>query len=268
VETGWIKQLPGKVPVRQVPMGVFWGKVDLNSPPKAVAHTTEGLSEVPNYGGSSPHFTIGQKFVSQHRPLGDMAGTLRNASGGVETNRLVRLQFELVGFSSLQPWLPDSNFQRDALSGLFELAEKELDIPRKHVWPDALEPGHIWAALDNPRRPKKFPDVPGWYFHSEIPENDHWDMGSCLISKLMEGADEPQMVPAFAMVEVQRAETGGLIADEISPFFASKAALRDWAVRPREGKEDTLRKRVWNAMVENRVQVAERKVKETEIRQE
>ena len=265
--TGSIDHLPGKIPVRQVPMGTDWGPVDMSSPPKGVAHTTEGLSEVPNYGGASPHFTIGQKSVSQHRPLGHMAGTLRNESGGVETNRLVRLQFELVGFSSLKPWLPESSFQREALAGLFEFAEKELDIPKMHVWPDALEDGHVWATIDNPRRPKKFPDVAGWYFHGEVPENTHWDMGSCLISKLMDGTDDPEMVTAFALVEVKRAPSGGLISDEISPFFSSKKALRDWAVHSKEGQEDQLRKRVWDAMVDNRVHVASRRVKDTEVRE-
>ena len=263
MRTGWVEKLGG-IPVRHIPMGTFWGKVDVNSPPKAVAHTTEGLSEVPNYGGSSPHFTIGQKHVSQHRPLGDMAGTLRNESGGVETNRLVRLQFELVGFSSLKPWLPESTFQRDALSGLFDMAEKDLDIPKEHVWPDPLEPGHIWASVNNPRRPKKFPSVAGWYFHGEVPENEHWDMGSCLITKLMAGDDDDEMIDTYSLVEVKRAKTGGLITDEISPFFKTKKELRDWTVRPTEGDDEKLRWRVWDAMVENKVQVAKRRVKESE----
>lgn len=267
MRTGLIEQLPGKIPVRHVPMGTFWGKVDLNSPAKGVGHTTEGVSEVPNYGGSAPHFTIGQKFVSQHRPLGDMAGTLRNEGGGVETNRLVRLQFELVGFSSLKPWLPDSSLQRDALAGLYEFAEQELDIPKKHVWPDVLEPGHVWAVEDNPRRPKKFPGTPGWYAHGEVPENTHWDMGSCLISNLMDKTDEPEMVKAYALVESHRAKRGGLIVDEISPFFSAKGALRDWMVRSDKGGEDKLRWRVWDAMLENRVHVAERRVEDTEVRE-
>jgi hypothetical protein len=264
MRTGWVTKLPGGIPVRKVPMGVFWGKVDSNSPPKGVAHTTEGFSEVPNYGGASPHFTIGEKHVSQHRPLGDMAGTLRNEAGGVETNRLVRLQFELVGFSSLKPWLPDSTFQRDALAGLFEMADKDLGIPKTHVWPDPLEPGHIWASETNPRRDKKFPSVAGWYCHGEIPENDHWDMGSCLITKLMQGDDDREMADMFSLVEVKRAKTGGLVADEISPFFSSKAALRDWTIRSGKDEEEKLRKRVWDAMLDNRVQVAKRRVKEAE----
>ncbi|MDP9223572.1 MAG: hypothetical protein M3P18_06895, partial [Actinomycetota bacterium] len=96
---------------------------------------------------------------------------------------------------------------RTPLSGLFELADKDLDIPKTHVWPDPLEPGHIWASEDNPRRAKKFPSVAGWYGHGEIPENDHWDMGSCLISKLMVGDDDREMVDTFALVEVRRART-------------------------------------------------------------
>jgi hypothetical protein len=58
------------LPVRHVPMGTFLGKVVQDSPAKGVDHTNEGLSAVPNYGGSAPDFTIGQEFISQDRPLG------------------------------------------------------------------------------------------------------------------------------------------------------------------------------------------------------
>jgi hypothetical protein len=55
---------------------------------------------------------------------------------------------------------------------------------------------------------------------------------------------------------------------EISPFFASRAALRNWAVVPDGANvdlDDDLRKSLFDAMCENRVWVAKRQVAENEI---
>jgi hypothetical protein len=168
-----------------------------NHPVKTVARVRKGpVRKVRADGLHRPRSAEAEmsRSVDIRQPaLGDMAGTLRNAGSGIEANRLVRLQFELVEFSSLKPWLPDSSFQRDALTALYEFAQQELGIPKTHVWPDTLEPGTVWAVENNPRRPKKFPGTAGWYSHGEVPENTLWDMGSCFISKLMDQTDEPDM---------------------------------------------------------------------------
>jgi hypothetical protein len=55
---------------------------------------------------------------------------------------------------------------------------------------------------------------------------------------------------------------------EISPFFAGKAALRNWAVvpdGPNADNMDELRRRLFNAMISNRVWVAKRKVPENKV---
>lgn len=251
MRTGWVDSIPnvldgGRIAVARNPQGQDYGAVDMSSPPKGCMHTTEG-SSLPAYGGNAPHFTIAKDKLYQHRALGRMAGTLQNLSGGVETNRLIRIQFELVGFSQMEPWLPGPVFQRDALASLFEFAERELGVPEDHVFPDDLG-GGTWATASNPRRRSgKFPGTPGWYGHVEIPENSHWDPGSLMSSKLMANEPTPPLVDAFTLMvsfahkhdkdEVHRH------ALELSPKFSTEKELRAWTVKDRE-----LRGKVWRAL--------------------
>jgi hypothetical protein len=268
---GFIRKLPGGIKVEHRPAEKQWGDVSLNSPPKACGHTTEGTS-LPSYREGqkdAPTFTVGQETVWQHRALGKSCGTLENDAGGHETNRLCRLQFELIGFSSRESWLPSSTFQREALAAIKELAHDKFGVPRGHVWPDMQDSG-ILATEKYHRRHKKFPNVPGWYGHVEIPENAHWDWGSLRWDDLEAG---PQMVDALAFVERFKTPAGKWRSREISPFFASRDALRNWAVVPdqpkRAGVEDTedeLRAKLFSAMIENRVWVAKRKVPEDKVR--
>jgi hypothetical protein len=203
--------------------------------------------------------------VWQHRGLGKSCGTLRNDPGGIpETNRFIRIQFELIGFSSQESWLPSSSFQRDALAAIKELAHDKLGVPRNHVWPDKQDGGTI-AVESYHRRHSKFPNVPGWYGHVEIPENSHWDWGSLRWNDLEAG---PNMVNALAFVERFKNNQGKSRSREISPFFSNKTALRDWAVVPDGSNIDTfdeLRRSLFNAMIENRVWVAKRRVLENKI---
>jgi hypothetical protein len=260
--TGFIDKLPGGIDVVHRPAEQQWGDVDLDSPPKGCGHTTEGTS-LPSYRAGqtdAPTFTIGPQKVWQHRALGKVCGTLQNHAGGTETNRLIRIQFELIGFSTRSPWLPARQFQRDALAAIKELAHDELGVPREHVWPDQQDDG-VLATVDYHRRSSKFPAAAGWYGHVEIPENDHWDWGSLRWNDLDPG---PQMVDALAFVERFKDASGKWQSREISPFFSSKAALRDWAVVPdlpdNVDVEDELRQALFDALCENRVWVATRKV--------
>lgn len=247
MQTGWVDSIPdiiegGRERITRNPQGSDFGPVDLNSPPKGCGHTTEGSGDPPAYGNSAPHFTIGKTKICQHRPLGRMAGTLRNNSGGVETNSLIRVQFELVGFSQLEPWLPpDRQFQ--LLASLYEFCQQECGIPENHVWPDVLESGVIWASESNPRRGRKFPSEPGWYNHVEIPENSHWDCGSMLISKIM-NRERISMVDAFQLVIAYTTSNGSHRESvAVSPKFRKRADLRKWIA-----KEGKLRGTLWRAL--------------------
>jgi hypothetical protein len=266
---GFVNKLPGGIKVEHLPAERDWGDVDMDSPPKGCGHTTETPS-LPSYGAGqtdAPTFTIGEDTVWQHRALGKSCGTLQNQAGGMpETNRFIRIQFELIGFSSQESWLPKSSFQADALGAIKELARDKLDVPTDHVWPDVQDDGTI-ATEDYRRRHSKFPDIPGWYGHVEIPENDHWDWGSLLWDEVEAG---PQLVDALAFVERFKNNAGEWRSREISPFFSSKGALRDWAVVPDTSSnvdtEDELRRTIFDALFENRVFVAERRVPADKVR--
>jgi hypothetical protein len=266
---GFIDKLPGGIKVVHLPAEQQFGDVDLDSPPKGCGHTTEGTS-LPSYRAGqtdAPTFTIGPDKVFQHRGLGKVCGTLQNLAGGVETNRLIWIQFELIGFTSVHSWLPAKQFQRDALAAIKELAHNEFEVPIRHVWPDKQDDGAILATPDYRRRGLKFPTVPGWYGHVEIPENDHFDWGSLRWDDLDPGSE---MVDALAFVERVKNASGQRRTREISPFFSSKAALRNWAVVPDSpadvDKEDELRLALFNALCENRVWVATRKVPQENVK--
>jgi hypothetical protein len=266
--TGFIDKLPGGINIEHRPAETGFGGVDMNSPPKACGHTTE-TTGLPAYGDgqtNAPTFTIGEANVWQHRGLGQSCGTLRNVAGGApETNRVMRVQFELVGFSTREPWLPKSTFQQEALAAVKDLAHDEFDVPRDHVWPDIQDDG-ILATESYHRRHSKFPNVPGWYGHVEIPDNDHWDWGSLRWNDLGAG---PTMVVALAFVERFKNPQGNWRSREISPFFSDKAALRDWAITPDGANldnDDELRLSLFQALFENRVFVAERRVPEDRLR--
>ena len=265
--TGFIDKLPGGIAVIHLPAEQDWGDVDMSSPPKGCGHTTEGTS-LPSYRTGqtdAPTFTIGPDKVWQHRALGKVCGTLQNMAGGVETNRIIRIQFELIGFSSRELWLPSKAFQQDALTAVRELAHNELGVPREHVWPDQQDDGII-ATTTYRRRQSKFPATPGWYGHAEIPENDHWDWGSLRWNDLDPG---PDMVDALAFIAGSQVN-GTFQTREISPFFATKAALRDWAVVPdspaNADTEDDLRQALFDALCDNHVWVATRKVAKDQVR--
>lgn len=265
---GFIRKLPGGIKVEHRPAEKDWGDVDMDSPPKGCGHTTE-TPNLPSYGPGqtdAPTFTIGEDTVWQHRGLGKSCGTLQNLAGGIpQTNRFIRIQFELIGWSAREPWLPKSSFQVEALGAIKELAREKLDVPPDHVWPDKQEDGTI-AIKSYRRRKSKFPDVPGWYAHVEVPENEHWDWGSLLWDDLEAGR---QLVDALAFVERFK-KAGKWRSREISPFFSNRAALRDWAVVPDTASnidtEDELRRSLFKALFENRVFVAERKVPADKVR--
>lgn len=202
-----------------------FGPVDLSSPPKGVMHTTEGTQEIPAYGSNAPQLTIGKHGIYQHRDFGRMAGTVSNHPGGVETNRLCRIQFELVEFTEREPWLPESQFQQDALASVFEWAWEALGVPQKHVWPDIQGSG-ILATESYYRRYSRFPGVAGWYNHGEMPENAHWDMGSCQATKLMDRKPGPEMVTAHALYVNWTGGQGHSRSKRLSEFYKSDKLLR------------------------------------------
>ncbi|MBY5806091.1 N-acetylmuramoyl-L-alanine amidase [Rhizobium leguminosarum bv. viciae] len=147
-------------------------------PFKIVHHTTEGGSAAGAFAAftsnrSDPHFTVDATTVYQHIDTDEAARALRNAPGGVETNRDSAIQIEVVGFAHR----PKTRATLENVRRLCRWIEEKHGVPR--VWPNGFpkpavnghDPGghnrdaHTWDAKG------------GHYGHSNVPENTHWDPG-------------------------------------------------------------------------------------------
>lgn len=236
----WVDKIPnvqgGFFPVQRNPQGADFGAVSLTSPRKGVAHTTEGNTEIPPYGNNAPQLTIGKQGLYQHRAFGRMAGTLAHPSGTPPTNQLVIIQFELVEFSELVPWVPESQLQVDMMASVFEFSEQELGVPEDHVWPDEQDPGTI-AVTSYRRRHSRWPDVPGWYYHAEVRDNSHWDMGDCLTTPMMKHEPLPPMVRATAIYlqyKDKHSTDFHYHSQRITPFFEKSKDASTFAIAHRK----------------------------------
>lgn len=155
---------------------------DDDKAPKIVHHTTEGstaegaLSALGSHHSDS-HFVVGKakngQYVCYQLIDTSMASrSLRNAPGGVETNKDGAIQIEVVGFAG-KPKDPKTLLM---VADLCRWIERTHSVPR--VWPNGLpkpanargqDPGghnrnaHVWDTQG------------GHYGHSNVPENSHWD---------------------------------------------------------------------------------------------
>lgn len=142
---------------------------------KIVHHTTEGGSAEGAFDAfksnrSDPHFTVDASKIYQHIDTDTAARSLRNASGGVETNRDRAIQIEVVGFAGK----PKSKAALKNLARLCRWLEDVHHIPA--VWP---------AGPPKPAKNGKDPgghqrSISKWgkgghFGHCHVPENTHWD---------------------------------------------------------------------------------------------
>lgn len=159
-------------------------------PVKGVQHTTEGhfgpslarfvtdtgtptfmlgydqLKVVNGKLTNKPATTSTKIRVAQFLPLGEMALTLRNASGGTETNRECHVQIELVGTcvvgaGGFDAWLPDEPVLK-VLADLYSQIEDAIHLP-------------LQRGGDGSRSLARWDNREGWFGHGEVPENDHTD---------------------------------------------------------------------------------------------
>jgi hypothetical protein len=150
----------------------------VGGPYRIIHHTTEGGSAAGAFAAfkahrSDPHFTVDDHAVYQHIDTGVAARALRNAVGGVETNRLSAIQIEVVGTAGR----PKSRPTLENVARLCRWLEHTHGVPQ--AWPagfpkpaiNGQDPGghnrnaSIWATKG------------GHYGHSQVPENTHWDPG-------------------------------------------------------------------------------------------
>ncbi len=152
-----------------------------HDPAKIVHHTTEGstaegaLTALGSAHADS-HFVVGrnkadEQVILQLIDTSEAARALRNAPGGVETNKDNAIQIEVVGFAGKA---------KDPAT-LANVAKLCRWIEETHgvakVWPSGLpkvavngqDPGHHNRDATN------WTTKSGHYGHSQVPENTHWD---------------------------------------------------------------------------------------------
>lgn len=160
---------------------------------KIVLHTTEGQNW-PDYDGKAPHLTIcwmGSRFeVRQHMPLTMAARALKNASGGVETNRGGAIQVEIIGTcdyrSKVSPYWPGASDEMLKELGFFirQLAAGtgvNVDSrPSFITYPQSY--GNKNRQRFSGTDWKRFNGVCG---HQHVPENDHGDPGNLNVARAL-----------------------------------------------------------------------------------
>ena len=145
-------------------------------PFKIVHHTTEGSSAEGAFSAfrthrSDPHFTVNATTIFQHIDTSEAARALRNAPGGVQTNRDSAIQIEVVGFAHRPKGAATlRNVQR-----LCNWIEETHNVPNE--WPSGPPKpavnGHDPGGHN--RNVANWDTKGGHYGHSQVPENTHWD---------------------------------------------------------------------------------------------
>ena len=150
----------------------------VGGPFKIVHHTTEGSTAAGALDAfaknlSDPHFTVDATNIFQHVDTGEGARALRNAPGGVQTNRDSAVQIELVGFAHL----PKDRRALIQLARLCRWIESTHGVPK--VWPSG-KPKQAKNGKDpggHNRDVGVWDGQSGHYGHCHVPENSHWDPG-------------------------------------------------------------------------------------------
>src|SRR5262245_5953026 len=159
----------------QVPLSGSSGSYT-GGPFKIVHHTTEGSSARGAFDAfrahhSDPHFTVDENKIYQHIDTGVAARALRNAPGGVETNKDSAVQIEVVGFAHR----PKSKATLRNVARLCRWIEQTHGVSA--VWPNG-PPKPAKNGQDpggHNRDPRVWDSRSGHYGHSHVPENTHWD---------------------------------------------------------------------------------------------
>jgi hypothetical protein len=153
------------------PSGSYTG-----GPFKIVHHTTEGGTAQAAFGAfaahrSDPHFTVDETTIYQHVDTDLGARSLRNAPGGVETNRDRAIQIEVVGFAHR----PKTKATLRNVARLCRWLEETHGIPC--VWPNGPPKSAINGKYPggHNRDATTWDSKGGQYGHCHVPENTHWD---------------------------------------------------------------------------------------------
>lgn len=211
--------------------GAFTG-----GPKKGVAHKVQGAT----YAGArgtylsrslGPHFTIGEDGVLyQHLDTGEASSAVANDSGGVQTNRDGAIQVEVVGFSGV----PATPAQLATFVELQVWLHANEDIPP--IWPAGRPPQTPEAGYgksNGHRHPALWESTAGWYGHSQVPENTHWDPAWTDEEWAAINPEAAQEDPFMALTDAEQQEILAAVRQTVWPPGT-----------PREGQH-----RLWDLML-------------------
>jgi len=122
--------------------------------------------------GSWPHFTVCDHGVLQHFDTRVGSRSLRNKTGGVQTNSDSAYQIEVVGFPTVTMPEPTAWHLVALLKWIGEL----LEVP--WAWPAGRPPQTSedgYGENNGHRFPLVWDNTGGHFGHSQVPENTHWD---------------------------------------------------------------------------------------------
>lgn len=170
-----------------------------NTPWRWVGHTTESnpgtidgvISFFQGRPCSTPHFCIdpANRRKAQFIPIPWASAALKNASGGVETNRAHAVQTEICGRAAETPNWPDEWLQF--------IGEHLADLVRAGVPLDLdnapATKGPQDGTIATPNAPQRLSfsawiGFDGTCWHQHVPENDHWDGGKINMGRIIEHA--------------------------------------------------------------------------------
>lgn len=200
----------------------------LGGPFRIVLHTTEGSSvqgalAALKSAKSDSHFVAGDDGIVQLIDTSESARSLQNAAGGVQTNRLSAIQIEMVGDAARRKSMAMLSHVRR----LCRWIEREHGVP--HAWPAGLPMPMTYAeAQRKTARPiSVWSSQGGYYGHSQVPENSHWDpaLAPDEVSFLM--ADEALQPPVEVIsppLAPTRLHVVGIAADDFLNLRAGPSA--------------------------------------------
>lgn len=187
------------------------GNSMVGGPPRVVHHITwDSLSPRPSYDATR-NYLIAKGFeptlmidpltgrMTQFLPASRAAYALRNAKGGVETNRMGDVCIQVEWFFS--PGLTVKGVRYDDLTetplrGLEELLDLAASWGVPQVWPAGVP---AWRG--NARPVRTWLTEAGHYGHCHVPENTHTDPGPMLLSRRLPPAPVHKPQPSHPTPE-------------------------------------------------------------------
>jgi len=210
MSTTWLSKVYNfDVERREIPRGGGKAYIPMGQTQIGVLHTTEGFgvdsawNTLKNHPGgpAAPHFVIGENRIVQCRPIGVQSAALRGAAPFFD-NQYASVQIEMCGFTGgnsdfakhgMDAWMPVDETLQPLIALMAYCASNGIDIPLQRPsadWKDdCTDIKGIWATDHNTRRQSGiWPKEKGWYFHLEVPHNNHYDCGAMGCAELFAAA--------------------------------------------------------------------------------